>query len=77
MESKGIKVNRDYLMSQMDVLQNEIKTTEEGPNQNLYSAISSRLNRYVEVLQYEQGTEEAEKQIERSKICIGRGLQTR
>lgn len=67
MKSEGINTNQEYLNTQLHVLQNEIKKTTDIPNQDLYSMISTRLNRYVAALLEGKDEEELETQTRRQK----------
>ena len=70
MGEKGLTVDRGYLELQMEGLKQSINATGEEQNQNLYYAISSCLNRYVQIQESEQDTEEIEHQTKQPKTLL-------
>lgn len=64
---KGLSVNEEYLRTQMDVLLAEIKRDNCKSNEELYTWISTRLNRYLDVLQTETDEEEIQRQLDGEK----------
>lgn len=65
--TEGLSVNEEYLRTQMDVLVAEIKRDNRKSNEELYTWISARLNRYLDVLQTETDEEEIQMQLDGEK----------
>ena len=62
MQESRIRVNEEYINSQLDVLKYGIKNLNAEKDQKLFSAIFKNLNRYVETLEKENDNNEKTKQ---------------
>lgn len=67
MESEGVSVNQEYLDTQLNVLESQIKRTLKGPNEDLCAMVSKRLSMYVDILSAEKDKDEIEAQTTHQK----------
>lgn len=65
MKSEGISVNEEYLTTQLDVLLAEMKRDIGKSDEELYTWIITRLNRYLDIMQTETDETEIEMQTRR------------